>query len=429
MKPILLLSFFTAFTVLAERPVATWTERTAQGARDVTAEIWTAQFQAELDAKNVLHIPARSEPYYIDGPLILKSGAVLTADATAEIRLKSDTCTCMVRNEHVAGFQKSPVPATLVPDTNITVRGGIWITYGGPNGNGYGRSSQPKPIQGSHGVLLFLNVRDLTIRDVTIRESKAYAVHLSAVSRFTVDGVTLIDHGRDGVHVNGPASDGVIRNVHGNAFDDIVALNAWDWKNAAPNFGPIENIRVENITGAPHGVRSSNEIRLLPGIKKYDDGTTLDCALRNITLTNITEIATVKMYNQPNLELGRDNDFSHGLGNASNILIDGLVMNRPCTIEVHSDVDGLTIRNLDKRFTKDNWHLIEIGPRSVSYPIRKAPDGTQIYTELFSPDLDCTVRRLSVPDEKLVKLIALRPNPDYPKTQPKGGIGKGIWIR
>ncbi len=27
------------------------------------------------------------------------------------------------------------------------------------------------------------------------------------------------------------------------------------------------------------------------------------------------------------------------------------------------------------------------------------------------------------------KVVELKPNPDYPTTTPKGGTGKGIWIR
>ena len=205
-------------------------------------------------------------------------------------------------------------------------------------------------------------------------------------------------------------------------------LSSQPWK-VDMVFGPIERIRVENVSGAPAGVRSSNEIRMLPGIKRYDDGTELDCCLRDIVFTNITDISTFKLYGQPNLELGRDNDFSPRIGRAYRILMDGLTMNRPCTVEVHADVDGLTIRNLDKRFEKPYWHLVEIGPRSASYPIGKPVGGVQRYTELFAPDMDCTVRHLDVPDPKLVKLIALKLNPDYPKKQPRGGTGKGIWIR
>ena len=35
----------------------------------------------------------------------------------------------------------------------------------------------------------------------------------------------------------------------------------------------------------------------------------------------------------------------------------------------------------------------------------------------------------NLPIEQVVKVIEQKINPDYPKTTPKGGTGKGIWIR
>ena len=34
-----------------------------------------------------------------------------------------------------------------------------------------------------------------------------------------------------------------------------------------------------------------------------------------------------------------------------------------------------------------------------------------------------------LPIGQVVKVIELKPNPGYPKTTPKGGTGKGIWVR
>ena len=102
----------------------TWTEKWPDAAgtmesRTVTAEVWTRAMQTTLDATGHLHIPAREQPYYIDGPLVLKSGQKLTAEAKAEIRLKPGTNTCMVRNANVIGFADRPVPAETNPDTDM----------------------------------------------------------------------------------------------------------------------------------------------------------------------------------------------------------------------------------------------------------------------------------------------------------------------
>jgi len=454
----LLLAPLTALHA-AERPLSawqqlvrteTWTEQWPDASgkietRNVTAEVWTQAMQATLDAQGTLHIPARDKPYYFDGPIVLKSRQKLSADAKAEIRLKPGCSTCMVRNEHLVGFTDEPVPSELQPDTDITIEGGIWTTlatsHAESNGNQRGLSSKLKPVPGTHGVILLQNVRRVTVRNLTVRQSKGFGVHLANARDFTIDGVTLDRHERDGVHVNGPASDGVIRNVSGVSHDDTVALNAWEWKNYAPSFGGIHHIVIEDIHGAPDSIPSANSIRLLPGVKRFSDGTTLDCPIHDITIRRITDIRDFKLYDQPNLELGRDKDFSVGVGTLKNIAIEKLTFNRPGSIQIHANTDGLTVRDVKLLFPPPaNYHLVELGPKSMTYK-SGGPSTPEKWTEIFSPDLDCTVRNVSItgvrirdaeadlPIEQVVKVIEQKPNPDYSKTTPKGGTGKGIWIR
>ena len=428
----------------------TWTENwpDAAGAMKtltVTAEVWTQAMQADLDADGKLHIPAREKPYYLDGPIILKSGQKLTADAKAEIRLKPGCNTCMVRNEHIVGFADQPVPEETKPDTDITIEGGIWTTLTTSrtesNGNQRGNSSKLKPVPGTHGVILLHNVRHATVRNVTVRQRKPFAVHLGNIRDFTVDGLTLDRHGRDGVHVDGPASHGLIRNVSGDSHDDPVSLTAWDWRQYSASFGPIHHLTIERIIGAPDEKHGTDAIRMLPGVKRFSDGTTLDCPIHDITLRDITDIRDFKLYDQPNLEVGRDNDFSAGIGTLKNITFEKLTFNRPGSIQVHANTDGLTVRDVKLFFAPPaNYRLIELGPKSATYKGAPGSDPSR-WTEIFSPSLDCTVRDVSVtgvrlrdsqtdlPIDQVVKVIEQNPNPDYPRTTPKGGTGKGIWIR
>lgn len=277
----------------------TWPDKDGQiQTMEVTAELWTEAFQADLDADGQLHIPAREKPYYLDGPLVMKSGQKLTADAKAEVRLKPGTNTCMVRNEHIVGFADKPVPEDTQPDSDITIEGDIWTTLANGvkdnHGNQRGHSSKLKPVPGTHGVILLHNVRGATVRNVTVRQSRPFAIHLGNIRDFTVDGLTLDRHGRDGVHVDGPASDGVIRNISGDSHDDPVSLTAWDWRQYSASFGPIHHLTIEHITGAPEGRRSTDAIRLLPGIMRFSDERMLDCPIHDITLRHITDIRDFK---------------------------------------------------------------------------------------------------------------------------------------
>lgn len=432
--------------VRAESWIEKWPDASGKiETRSVTAEVWTAVFQAELDAKGSLHIPARDKPYYLDGPLVLKSGQKLTADAKAEIRLKPGSNTCMVRNEHVIGFPDRPVPADTQPDTDIRIEGGIWTTLAvsrsESNGNQRGASSKQNAVFGTHGVFLLQNIRRVSVKNIVVRQSRAFAVHLANVRDFTIENVVLEEHGRDGVHVNGPASDGLIRGVRGDPHDDNVALNAWEWRNYAPSYGPIERVVIEDVIGAREGVSAANSIRLLPGVKRFDDGSTLDCPISDITLRRITDIREFKLYDQPNLELGRDKDFSARIGTLKNIRFEDLTFRTPGKIEVHADTDGLAIQNVKLQHAlAADWHLLAVGPKSMTY---KGAPGTEParWVEIFSPDLDCTVRDVAItgiltsasqtdlPIDRVVKVIEQKLNPDYPTTTPKGGTGRGVWMR
>jgi hypothetical protein len=178
---------------------------------------------------------------------------------------------------------------------------------------------------------------------------------------------------------------------------------------------------------------------MLPGVKRFSDGTTLDCNISDITLRRISDIFEFKLYDQPNLELGRNNDVSHGIGRLRNIRFENLIFHRPGKIEVHANTDGLFIEKVDLQYTlPPNWHLLALGPKSMTY--KHGADPAK-WTEIFSPDLDCTVRNITVtgvrekgssidlPLERVVKVIEQKPNPKYPESTPKGGTGKGIWIR
>jgi hypothetical protein len=427
-----------------------WTEQWPDTAgkpqsRAVNAEVWTAAMQAALDGQGSLHIPARDRPYYLDGPIVLKSGQRLTADPKAEIRLRPGINTCMVRNERVANLNTRPVPVDLPLDTDLHVEGGIWTTLAtavSDNGNALGRSSKENPVFGTHGVILLQNVRRVSVKNITVRQSKPFAVHLANAHEFTVENVALDQTHRDGVHVNGPASDGHIRGVRGDSHDDNVALNAWEWKNYAPSYGPIERIVIEDVTGSPEGVTAANSIRLLPGVKRFDDGTTLDCPILDVTVRRITDIREFKLYDQPNLELGRANDFSERIGTLKDLRFEDLTFNHPGKIELHADADGIVIQNVKLNHPiAPDWHLLAIGPKSMTYKHGGESSDPARWVEIFSPDLDCTARNVRVtgvrtsgsqndlPIEQVVRAIEQKPNPDYPKTTPKGGTGKGTWIR
>lgn len=416
--------------------------------REVTGEVWNAAIQAALGKSGGVILPKQDNPYYLDGPIVLKPGQFLIADPDAEIRLKPGSNTCMVRNEHVVGFQDRPVPAELQPDTDILIQGGIWTTLatmpGQSNGNGSGRADVTDSVPGCHGVILLQNVQRVVVRNLTIRQAIPFGVQIGTAREFLVENLTFEDHRRDGVHCDGPASFGIIRGIRGKTGDDPVSLLSWDWRQYSASFGPIHHMLVEDVSGAPLAAQSTDAIRLLPGVKRFAGGATLDCPIHDCVLRNLADIQEFKLYDQPNLELGRDNDFSANVGELRNIHFEHLTFSRPGRIQVHAETDGLAVRDVELTFqAAADYRLMLIGPSSATF--MHDPNDPAKWTELFSPDRDCTVRNLSIRDvrhraadgtetlvenpESLVRVVEQTINPDYPKTTPRGGTGKGVWIR
>ncbi len=431
---------------------ASWTEvwpgASGEATREVKARLWNAPIRAALDKHGAAFLPKRNEPYYINDPIVLKSGQRLCADRETEIRLVPGSNTCMVRNESLLSGQSGPIPADAKPDTQIIIEGGIWTTLATSrtqsNGNVYGRSARQPEVPSCHGVIILSNVSGVAIRNVVVRQSRAHAVQLSNCREFLVEGVAFDEHRRDGIHVNGPASYGIIRDIRGVTGDDVVALNAWDWCNTAPAFGPIHHVMVEAIHGNPQ-LGGTDEIRLLPGTKTFADGAKLDCPIHDCVFRDLHDIRTFKVYDQPNLELGRDRDFCDPIGTVRNVFFDKLTFNRAGRFQIAVHIDGLTINDVQLNWDIDapggnDYRLVDIGPKSQTYKFN-ANDPSQ-WVELFSPDRDVTIRGFKLTnvcakavervkplpqaEARLVQVADQKPNPNYPKTTPRGGTGKAI---
>lgn len=134
--------------------------------------------------------------------------------------------------------------------SNIEVSGGIW--------NFNNKKQMPNPLRTlEFGVnedytgfgMQFFNVENLKISSLTMKDPITFALVIDLTSYFTVEDINF-DFGdgnpmklnMDGVHIDGNCHHGVIRNIKGACFDDLVALNAYEGL-----AGPISNISVENL--------------------------------------------------------------------------------------------------------------------------------------------------------------------------------------
>lgn len=182
----------------------------------------------------------------------------------------------ILQNANCKALAAQPIQ-DIVLDRNIGIFGGIW--HGNPT-----TQAHDTPEEGWNVPIRLMNVEFLKVVGVTIFRPRTFALHASNIRHFVLDDIYVdvgIVEGQnfDGIHINGPAHDGVIRGGSKRTQDDPVALNADDIDTqitpAAPSVldpfakgGDITRVRVQNV----HFNRAEFcGIRLLSGLSRMDD--------------------------------------------------------------------------------------------------------------------------------------------------------------
>ena len=214
-----------------------------------------------------ISLPAPKERYLISRPLVIPSNFKLKLPRYAEIKLADGSNCFMLQNKTVLKPKKrlrqwlNPAERALwyycdlfSPDKEDTchdfeIEGGIW--------NFNNQNQEANPIQTLRfdernylgHVMLFYNVRNIRISNMTIKDPANFAVVLDTSSYFTVENITFdFNYGNpyavnmDGIHLNGSCHYGVIRNLQGACYDDLIALNAYEGSG-----GDITNIEIDGI--------------------------------------------------------------------------------------------------------------------------------------------------------------------------------------
>ncbi len=407
-------------------------------------KIYGEALQKALDTYKCIKV-SKTETMYIKKPLIMKSGYRLLLEKDQRIKNVPGTKTCLIRNENLITGENEPAISNN-PNTDISVDGGIWD--GSATAHERLQTGETPEYKGSLAIMIFVNVENLVIRNAEFENGgTSYAVQLGCVKKFKISELKFIKYGRDGVHVNGPASFGEICNLHGEDMeDDMVALNAWDWDRSAITFGTIEDIYVHD------NISKNNEFRLLPGQKVYENDK-VDCDIRNCILERLSGIYTFKLYCQPNIANAIKkgyNDTSGTVGNIYNVWFKNLKLNEnrksgfhdlPVNgiFDVCANCHDLHFEDIEVLYTKGdlknkNMSFMSVGPLSAVWT--NGSDDPEKWGEVFAPDSVCHVEDIYFKNvyfkdgtaktkEELTKEIKLHLNPDYPNTKPKGGTGYG----
>jgi len=203
----------------------------------------TKKIQQLLDQCGDVYIP--DGLYIIDEPLVIHDNTHLRAAKNAILRLADQAnCEILINDKLAMDYNE-----------NITVEGGIW------DGNNLNQTRYPQPEDVApdrfyreryFGVFIrLIGVRNLRVCNLTIKNPNAYSMQLAMVHHFTVENIYFdqnLEFGwMDGVHVNGPAKDGMIRNIRGATNDDMIALNCDDCFETEISCGNIEDVLIDGV--------------------------------------------------------------------------------------------------------------------------------------------------------------------------------------
>ncbi len=231
----------------------------------------TAAIQCLIDtAKGYLMLPAPEKYYLISKPLELPSNFSFNLPRYAEIKLAAGSNCVMLKNKTVDDPKKrQELPLFDYVDLysptaycrNIEVTGGIW------NFNNLEQRPNPLWKGGDYSGhywgfgMLFYGVHGFRLANMTFKDPINFCVNMDRVTDFTVENIDFdFNYGNpaavnmDGIHLDGNCHRGVIRNLKGACYDDMVALNADEGTD-----GPISDIEICNI----YAELSHSAVRLL----------------------------------------------------------------------------------------------------------------------------------------------------------------------
>lgn len=170
------------------------------------------------------------QSFKISAPLVVYSGTTLVATGATITLLAGSNCQLLVNYQQTQGGSSR--------DTDITVVGGTWV-----RGSNTGTGS---PSTTYHS-LVFRRVDRLRVRDLRVTSSAGkYGISLGNVTAFRVERID-VDTYSDGVHIQGPASSGVVADVMGTTGDDMVAITTRDYATYNDTNGDVTGVTITGL--------------------------------------------------------------------------------------------------------------------------------------------------------------------------------------
>ena len=245
-------------------------------------------------------------------------------------------------------------------NTQISICGGIW------DGNNTGKFNTKSPDlfapdAWSGTVLNFFNVTNLALENLVIANSVVYYARFGKIDNFVIRNIGFQSDtpgfNQDGLHFSGFCRNGLIENVKaltdGQTNDDMLALNADDSMERLENRGlmrgPIENLTFRNVFAE----NCYTAIRML----------SVTAPIRNIRFENIRCGCRNYAINMDAARYCRtplfdEKKYSNGVGDISNIVIDGMEVWKTSERDVplivnETNSENITVRNFRRAIERD----------------------------------------------------------------------------
>ena len=353
--------------------------------------VWTKALQTALSEHACVIIEPSEEVYWIDDTVYIPSYRHIEATG-ATVRLCEDCNVLMLRNEHTKDGTYSPI-SDSDKDCNISIHGGKWEESHTARA-GYGISGRYSPVSNDeenrnfYGVstcMLFNNMEGLYLSDMTFSHTAGFAVQVGDIQNAVFENISFDSCYADGLHINGNSRNLYLANIKGEVGDDLVALNAYDWRNSSVNFGEIRNVICEHLYLSESSRYKA--IRIESGVYRYADGSTVDCGIFDTVIKDVRGIRTFKLYMQtPPYVLGESPEFGRA-GSINNLFFEDIEMYLTAPIdnfgpykaqdhllgnfaafELGAEIGCISFENIKLTLHRDKWkhsHLVCIGPKST----------------------------------------------------------------
>jgi len=208
----------------------------------------TAALQEMLDRCGIVTVD-RPGTYLVSRTLIIHSNTRFVLSPGAKLLAAPMSRCALLENEHFAKNGR---------DGNIGIYGGIWDGNCDEMGldavyEAIHREDEPySPTLFKGKLIRFAGTDNLSLEKMTVRNPVSYGIQIADAAGFLVRDL-YFDYNwhfgtTDGVHINGPAEDGLIENLRGTTNDDMVSLTTIDETHAEVTKGDIVNVDIRNVS-------------------------------------------------------------------------------------------------------------------------------------------------------------------------------------